>query len=118
MQSPKAHGTDTERGQASVELLGSLPAALLAIAVAWQLVLSGHACWSVSNAARVAARAAAVNRDPKAAARSALPSYLEHGLRVKREGDSVSVRVHVPLLMGSIKTPLTLGASAAMKHQR
>lgn len=118
MRSPVAQGTETERGQASVELVGSLPVALLVIAIAWQLVLSGHAAWSVANASRVAARAAAVDRDPKAAARSALPSYLERGLRVARNGNRVRVRVHVPFLVGRVQTPLTLGATAAMEHQR
>jgi len=118
MRSLKAPGTDTERGQASVELLGSLPAALLAVAVAWELVLAGHACWSVANAARVAARSAAVGRDARAGARSALPSYLERKLSVTRNGDRVRVRVRVPLLVGSIDTPLTVGATASMEHQR
>jgi pilus assembly protein CpaE len=57
---------EDERGQASVELLGALPAALLVAAIGWQLLLAGQASWLAGNAARVAARAAAVGEDPRA----------------------------------------------------
>jgi hypothetical protein len=87
-------------GQASVELLGVLPAVLVAGAVAWQLALAGHAAWSAAGAARSAARAELVGRDARRAARSALPAALERGLRVERRRDGkVRVRVRVPLLL-------------------
>src|SRR5436189_7983 len=57
MQGPGAHRRESERGQASVELLGTLPVALLVALVSWQLVLAGQATWLAGNAARVAARA-------------------------------------------------------------
>ena len=117
MRTPGAR-TDSECGQASVELLGSLPAALLVVAVAWELVLAGHTTWLAANAARVAARAGAVGRDPRVAARSALPSYLEQGLRVDRSGDRVSVKVALPLLVRSWRTSAHIGASASMESQR
>ena len=52
-----AQRTESQRGQASVELLGVLPAVLLAALAAWQIVLAGHTAWLAGNAARVAARA-------------------------------------------------------------
>src|SRR5919197_1380170 len=88
-----------QRGQASVELVAALPAALLAGLVAWQLALLGHAAWLSAHAARAAARADAVGRSPARAARSALPRSLERGLRVERSGRQVRVRVRVPLLL-------------------
>jgi hypothetical protein len=98
----------SERGQASVELIATLPAVLLVGLVLWQLALAGHAAWACANAARVAARAAAVERDAEEAARSALPRALERGLRVRRRDDGlVEVRVRVPLVVrawGSIAT--------------
>lgn len=109
---------NSQGGQASVELLGSLPAVLLVVAVAWQLVLAGHTTWLAANAARVAARAAAVGRDPRSAARSALPSHLERGLRVSRSGDRVSVTVALPLLAGRWRSGAHIGASALMERQR
>jgi hypothetical protein len=90
----------SERGQASVELIGALPLVLLAALVAWQLALAGHALWLCAQAARVAARAEAVGRDPGAAARSALPRRLERGLRVKRlRKGGVEVELRVPLVL-------------------
>ena len=89
-----------ERGQASVELVATLPFVLLAVAIAWQLALTGHAAWVTAQAARAAARADVVGRSPERAARGTLPRRLERGLRVERRGRSVRVRVRVPLLVG------------------
>jgi hypothetical protein len=88
-----------QRGQASVELVAAIPAALLAGLAAWQLALLGHAAWLSAHAARAAARADAVGRSPARAARSALPRSLERGLRVERSGRQVRVRVRVPVLL-------------------
>jgi pilus assembly protein CpaE len=109
---------ECERGQASVEMIGVLPAALLVVAIGWQLLLAGQASWLAANAARVAARAQAVGHDPKAAARSALPSYLERRLEVVGEGDRVSVRVGIPLVIKGVDSPLRVGATAALERQR
>jgi type IV secretory pathway TrbD component len=112
---PGARDTRSERGQASVEFLGVLPAALLVALAAWQLALAGQALWLSGNAARVAARAEAVGRDPANAARSALPSYLRRDLVVRGDGERVSVRIVVPLLLGRWNTPLRVGATAALE---
>ena len=118
MRHPGAQRRESERGQASVELLGTLPAVLLVALVAWQLALAGQTSWLAANAARVAVRAQAVGRDPEAAARSSLPSYLRHRLVVRAEdGDRVVVRVRLPLLLKRWSTPLRIGATAAMERQ-
>src|SRR3954463_14596926 len=88
-----------ERGQASVEFVAAVPAVLLLGMVAWQLSLLGHAAWLSAHAAKAAARADAVGRSPKRAARSALPRSLRRGLVVERSGARVRVRVRVPLLL-------------------
>jgi hypothetical protein len=106
----------SESGQASVELVASLPAVLLAALVAWQIALAGHAAWLCANAARVAARAEAVGRDADAAARSALPRSLERGLDVRAAGDGrVRVRLRVPLLLPRWRGPLAVGATARLQ---
>jgi hypothetical protein len=108
-------GSDRELGQASVELLATLPAVLLVAALVWQLALAGQTAWLCANAARAAARAAAVGRDAAAAARSALPRSLERGLRVSdAEGGAVRVRLHVPLLVRAWQSPLTVAATARL----
>ena len=119
MRAPGAQRRDSERGQASVEFLGTLPAALLVLLVAWQLVLAGQATWLAGNAARVAARAQAVDGDPAAAARGALPSYLRRRLQVAADerGGRVDVRVHVPFVLRRWSSPLEISGSAAMERQ-
>lgn len=107
----------SERGQASVEFLGVLPAALLVVLAGWQAALAGQSAWLAGNAARVAARAQAVGRDPDTAARSALPSYLRRGLVVRSAGDRVFVRVHLPILLERWHVPVPIRASAAMERQ-
>jgi hypothetical protein len=114
----RAQRTESQRGQASVELLGVLPAVLLAALAAWQIVLAGHTTWLAGNAARVAARAEAVGADPNAAARGALPEHLRRGLIVRRRGDGrIDVRVRVPIVMKGAAASLRVGASAALPHQ-
>ena len=104
-----------ESGQASVEMVGLLPAVVLAAAVAWQLALAGHAAWACANAARVAARAQLVGEDARVAARSALPRHLERGLRVRtRDGSAVRVTVRVPLLLPGVRSPMTVAAAASL----
>jgi pilus assembly protein CpaE len=109
---------ECERGQASVELIGVLPAALLLVAIGWQLLLAGQASWLAANAARVAARAHAVGGDPDEAARTSLPSYLERRLEVAADGRRVRVRVRVPLVLRGIDSPLSVAGTAAFERQR
>jgi pilus assembly protein CpaE len=109
--------TESERGQASVEFLGVLPAALLLALAGWQAALAGQSVWLAGNAARVAARAQAVGRDPAVAARSALPSYLRQGLVVEPDGDRVLVRVRMPILLKRWRAPLPIRAAAALERQ-
>lgn len=105
-------GADPEAGQASVELLGTLPAVLLVAALVWQLALAGQAAWLCANAARAAARAEAVGRSPRDAARSALPRSLERGMRLDQPQGAIRVRLRVPLLLRGWHTPLTVAATA------
>jgi pilus assembly protein CpaE len=109
----------SQRGQASVELVAALPFVVLAGLVAWQLALVGHTAWLAANAARVAARADAVGRDPRGAARSALPRSLERHLRVRRHpAGGVSVRVRIPILLRHWRSPVSVGASTSLGRAR
>lgn len=91
-------GPGRERGTASVELLATLPALILATLIAAQIALAGHALWSAGVAARAGARAAHVGGHPQRVARDALPSLLRRGAEVTA-GDGVSVKVLVPRLL-------------------
>ena len=105
----------SQGGQASIELVGMVPVVLLLGAVAWQLALTGHTAWLTANAARVAARADAVGRETRTAARSALPRSFEDELEVSRlQGGGVRVSVAVPLLWSRWKSPLRVAAAASL----
>jgi hypothetical protein len=104
-----------ERGQASVEMVAVLPLVVLVGAIAWQLALAGQTVWLSAHAARAAARAQAVDADPRAAARSALPRSMERGLRVEHTRDgAVRVRVEIPLIARRWRSGIAVSASAAL----
>jgi hypothetical protein len=104
-----------ESGQASVETVAIVPLVLLAAAVAWQLVLTGHTLWLCANAARAAARADLVGESPTRAARSALPRSLERELSVTRlHNGAIRVRLRLPLLAHAWRAPVTVAAVASL----
>lgn len=104
-----------EDGQATIEMLGVLPAMLVLGLAAWQLILAGHTAWLAADAARVAARAELVGEDPARAARSALPARFERGLEVERTGSGATrVRVPVPLLHPRAPGPVRVTAAASL----
>jgi Flp pilus assembly protein TadG len=99
-----------EGGTASVELVAVVPFLLLAVLVAVQIALAGHALWSASVAVRAGARAALVGEEATAAARRALPPSLRAGSEVGSSGE-VSVRVPVPRLFPGLPRVM-VGAKA------
>jgi hypothetical protein len=103
-----------ERGQASVELVATLPFVLLLGAVVWQCALAGHTAWLAAHAARAGARAELVDGNVESAVRSVLPDGLERGLRIEREGGVVRVGVRVPLLLHRWRLPVSVGASSSL----
>ncbi len=82
-----------------------LPVVLLLVLTIWQVVLAGHAWWTLSESARLAARAAYVGErsggDPAAAAESAaaavLPAAMKVGHRTTVDADGeVAVTTSIP----------------------
>lgn len=102
-------------GQASVELVCALPFVLLLGALAWQLAVVGQTSWLAAHAARAAARADVVDRDPRPAARSVVPANLERGMEVARRRRGVVVRLRVPFLLRRWSTPLEVEATASLR---
>lgn len=91
---------------------------MLVCGILWQAVVAGQALWLSGSAARAAARAEALGRDPRAAARAALPRALARSAAadVDRKG-SVTVRIRVPAVVGGGALG-TVSATAAMPKQR
>jgi len=114
--SPQDAGKPSHRedGTASVELVATIPFLLLAVLVAAQIAIAGHALWSASVAARAGARAALVGRDAAEAARKALPPTMRRGSKVD-DSEEVSVRVGVPRLL-PVLPRVMVGASTALER--
>jgi hypothetical protein len=107
-----------ESGQASVELVASLPLIAVILALAWQAVLIGNAAWAASAAARAAARAAALGADPATAARSRLPRSLERGLKLStpQGEDTVRLSLRIPTLVHAVSLG-HVSASSSFRSQ-
>ena len=90
-----------EDGQAAAELVVIVPLLIAMLAAVAQLAVTGYALWSAGDAARAGARAAEVGGDAEAAARSALPGWLERGAEVDGAGP-VEVTVEPPAVLPGV----------------
>lgn len=112
---PERRALSAERAQASVETLAAVPFVFVLGAIVWQLALAGHTAWQCAHAARVAARAEVVGQDGEAAARTALPDYLERGLDVEpRSEGGARVSVLMPMLSHRWTTSIPVSATASL----
>ena len=102
----------SERGQAAAELVAIVPIAVAIVALVAQLAIAGFSLWTAADAARAGARAVAVGGDPEAAARSALPGWLERGAEIETSGP-VEVRVRAPAVVPGV-TAIAVGASTEL----
>ncbi len=92
-------------GQAAVELLAILPLVGLAAAIVFHLAIAGWSLWSAAEAARAAARAAAVDSDPRQVALTALPTAFRKRASVRLDSGRVEVGVAIPTLVPGISLP-------------
>ena len=104
-----------ERGQASVELLGALPAVLLVGAVVLQLLALGYSVALAGSAAEAGALAAAGGGDARGAARAAVPGWSRAGMRVTSLPGHVSVRLRPPSPLAVVRRTLEVHASAEVE---
>ena len=89
----------SERGQASIELLGALPLLLLVAAIVWQAHMTAAASNAVESAARTAARVGSLGGDPQRAARFALPEAQRPSADIRVVGDRVEIETDTPLIV-------------------
>lgn len=82
-----------ERGQASVELLGALPALLALAFAAFQLLAVGYSAVQAGTAAEAGALALASGADARDGVRESLPGWSRAGARVSVSGGTVRVRL-------------------------
>lgn len=103
-----------ELGQASVELLGGLPALLVLGLVLLQLLAVGYSAVLAGTAAEAGALALAAGADPEAASRSALPGWSRAGMRVAAAGGTVRVALRPPSPLSVVARRLEVRAEAAV----
>jgi hypothetical protein len=104
----------SERGQASVELLGGLPVLLLAGVVAFQLLAVGYASVIAGSAAEAGALAMAAGSDPKAGVRESLPGWSRADARVEASHGRVRVSLRPPSFLRVLRRELEVTAEAAV----
>ena len=102
------------RGQASVELMGGLPALLILGLVIFQLLAMGYAAVLAGNAAEAGALAIAGGADAREAARAAVPGWSAARMRVHVEHDSVEVELRPPSPIDAVSRRFTVRADAAV----
>ena len=101
-----------EHGQASLELLASVPAMVLALVIALQLAITGYTLHLADGAAEAGALAVAAGTDPEQAARAALPGWAAERVEVVTGGGRIEVRVRPPAPLGALSEALEVSSSA------
>ncbi len=116
MRSPRrsARLSVAEHGQATVELLGAVPALLFLGLVAFQLLAVGYAAVLAGNAAEAGALAAAGGADARDAARAAVPGWQRARMKVDVEAERVSVRMRPPSPLDGVEDAFEVAASATV----
>jgi hypothetical protein len=104
-----------EDGQASVDLLGALPALLVLALVVFQLLALGYSKVLAGDAAEAGALALAGGGSAADAARRALPGWSRAHMRVAVTGGRVRVRLQPPSPIRVVARELEVGADAVAR---
>jgi Flp pilus assembly protein TadG len=104
-----------QRGQASVELLGAVPALLLLGLVFFQLLAVGYSAVLAGNAAEAGALAVAAGADPREAARAAVPGWSRARMKLRANDGRVDVTMRPPAPLERVERALAVSASAEVE---
>jgi hypothetical protein len=104
----------SERGQASVELLGAVPALLLVALVLFQLGATAYASVLAGSAAEAGALAMTAGADPAAGARESLPGWSRARATVRAARGRVRVDLRPPSPIPAVSRALEVTAEAAV----
>jgi hypothetical protein len=107
----------SERAQASVELLGAVPALLIVGIVVFQLLAIGYAKVLAGDAAEAGALALAAGSDAASAARRAVPGWSKAGMRIRVGGGEVRVSMRAPSPLRVLRRRLEVGATARVAER-
>jgi len=104
----------SERGQAAVEVVGTLPALLLLAVVLAQLLAVGYSAVLAGQGSEAGALALATGRDPRAAVRDALPGWARARMSVTTARGRVRVSLRPPSLVPGAGRVLQVRSRAAV----
>lgn len=104
----------SERGQATVEVLGAIPVVLLVGMVALQLLAVGYSAVLAGTAAEAGALALAAGGDARAGVTESLPGWSRARARVTVSRGTVRVRLRPPSPFEGVSRRLVVGASASV----
>ena len=114
-ESPVKGGTTGgERGQASVELIGALPAMVVLALVLFQLLALGYSSVLAGNAAEAGALWLAAGKDARAGARHGVPGWSRARMRVSVRGGTVRVTMRPLSPLRRVSRRLEVAASATV----
>lgn len=88
-----------------MEFVAVLPILGLTAVLVFHLAIAGWSLWSAAEAARAAARAAAVDSNPRQVALAALPTVFRERASVRLDSGRVEVGVAVPTLVPGVSLP-------------
>lgn len=105
----------SQAGQATIELIGLLPAMVAVGLVLLQLLAVGYAGVLAGSAAEAGALALAAGADAEAGAKEALPGWSEAGARIAVSGGRVEVQLRPPSPLRALGERLEVSAKAAVE---
>ena len=111
--SPSA--VEGQSGQATIELIGLLPAMVVVGLVLLQLLAVGYAGVLAGGAAEAGALALAAGADARAGAKEALPGWSQARARVAVSGGEVEVHLRPPSPLRALADRLEVSAKAAVE---
>ncbi len=106
---------EAQSGQATIELIGLLPAMVVVGLVLLQLLAAGYAAVLAGGAAEAGALALAAGADARAGAKEALPGWSRARARVAVSGGQVEVHLRPPSPLRALADRLEVSAKAAVE---
>jgi hypothetical protein len=106
----------SDRGQASIELLATVPLVVIAGVVCLQLLAAGYALTLADGAAEAGAVALASDLPPEPAVDAALPGWADERVELERDGGRVTVRVRPPSPLAAIGRALEVSSAAWVRR--
>lgn len=101
-----------ERGQASVEVVATIPALLVVGVLCLQLLATGYSLTLVDGAAEAGALALAADLPAQPAVEAALPGWARDRVELDRDGGRLTIGLRPPSPFAAVGRALEVSSSA------